>query len=210
MYRPAHFDIDDPTELHRLMADIGSAHLVTTGPGGLDSTLLPVLIDPDRGPLGSLVGHLARGNPQWREANGQSAMAILTGPQGYVSPGWYPSKAENHKVVPTWNYVVVHAHGELVVHDDAEVVGSIVRRLTDHNEADLEQPWSVDDAPPEFIESMVRGIVGIELRITRLEGKAKLSQNRPTSDAAGVVAGLEGRGPSDQVVAAAMRARGLG
>ena len=192
------------------MADIGSAHLVTTGPDGLDSTLLPVLVDHERGSLGSLVGHLARGNPQWREADGRSALAILTGPQGYVSPGWYPSKSENHKVVPTWNYVVVHAHGELVVHDDADTVSSIVRRLTDLHEADLEQPWSADDAPPEFIEAMVRGVVGIEVRITRLEGKAKLSQNRPATDAAGVVAGLESRGPTDQAVAAAMRERGIG
>ncbi len=210
MYRPAHFDIDDPSELRRLMAALGSAHLVTTGPDGIDSTLLPLLVDADRGPLGTLVGHLARANPQVQNAIGGSALAIFTGPQGYVSPSWYPSKAEDGAVVPTWNYVVVHAHGELVIRDDRAVVGSIVRRLTDHHEAELENPWSVDDAPPEFIEAQSRGIVGIELRITRLEGKAKLSQNRPAADGAGVVAGLDGRGSGQQDLAAAMREHGVG
>ena len=205
MYRPAAFDIADLPELHDLVASSGAAHLVSLTRHGLVGSVVPLLLDPDRGPFGTLVGHLARANDHWRDATpGVESMAIFAGPDAYISPSWYATKRETAKVVPTWNYVAVHAYGELVVHDDPVWLEDLVRRLTDRHEASRDEPWSVDDAPADFVRRQLRAIVGIELPITRLEGKAKLSQNRPAADVAGAVAGLAAGSADEQAVAALM------
>jgi transcriptional regulator len=205
MYRPPAFDVADPSELHDLVEASGAAHLVSLTSDGLVGTVVPLLLERQRGPFGTLVGHLARANHHWRDATpGVPSMAIFAGPDAYISPSWYATKRQTGKVVPTWNYVAVHAHGELVVHDDPVWLEDLVRRLTDHHEAARDEPWSVDDAPADFIRSQLRAIVGIELPITRLEGKAKLSQNRPAADVAGTIAGLSTGSPTDRAVAALM------
>jgi transcriptional regulator len=199
MYIPAHFAIDDDA-VQQLLVRHGAADLITQTADGLVATMLPFAYEPSAGEHGALYGHVARNNDQWRlPAQGES-LAILRGPDAYISPSWYASKAEHGRVVPTWNYVTAHVYGRLVVHDDPVWVEDIVRRLTaKHEAARLASPgqppaWSVDDAPRKFIEGQLRAIVGLELQITRIEAKAKLSQNRPASDIAGVVAGLAARG----------------
>jgi transcriptional regulator len=199
MYIPAHFAADDAA-VHDLLAKHGAADLITLTADGLLATMLPFAYDPAAGELGTLYGHVARNNDQWRKpALGQS-LAIVRGPDAYVSPSWYAAKAENGRVVPTWNYVTAHVYGQLVVHDDPDWVEGVVRRLTaKHEAARLTSPgqppaWSVDDAPRAFIEGQLRAIVGLELQITRIEAKNKLSQNRPVGDIAGIVAGLSARG----------------
>jgi transcriptional regulator len=199
MYIPAHFAIDDDA-VQQLLARHGAADLITQTADGLVATMLPFVYEPSVGEQGALYGHVARNNDQWRlPAQGES-LAILRGPDAYISPSWYASKAEHGRVVPTWNYVTAHVYGRLVVHDDPSWVEDIVRRLTaKHEAARLTSPgqppaWSVDDAPRKFIEGQLRAIVGLELQITRIEAKAKLSQNRPATDIAGVVAGLAARG----------------
>ena len=205
MYRPPHFDIPEPTELHALVSAARIAHLVTSGPDGLDSSVLPLLLDLSVGEHGSLIGHWARANPQWQPADGAQALAIFALPDAYVSPSALATKAETGKVVPTWNYTVVHAHGVLRVHEDDEWLDAMVRRLTDHHEAGRPEPWSVGDAPADYIAASLHRIVGLELEITRLEGKAKLSQNRSAADVAGVVADLRAGTADDQAVAAEMQ-----
>jgi transcriptional regulator len=211
MYIPAHFAASDATT-RELLARHGAADLVTLTADGLLATMLPFAYEPAAGPHGALYGHVARNNDQWRQPALGESLAIVRGPDAYVSPSWYPTKAEHGRVVPTWNYVTAHVYGQLVVHDDPEWVEDVVRRLTaKHEAARLTSPgqspaWSVDDAPRPFIEGQLRAIVGLELQITRIEAKAKLSQNRPAADVAGVVAGLSARG--DDATAAAMeRAR---
>jgi transcriptional regulator len=181
MYLPAHFREDRVDVMHALIRECPLATLVTDGPDGLMANHLPMLIDPEPGPFGTLTGHLARPNSQWRSA-GSAALAIFSGSDHYISPNWYPSKAEHGKVVPTWNYAVVHAHGTLEVHDDPEWLRTFVTRLTETHEAQFESPWSVTDAPADYIDGLLKGIVGIEIRIDRLEGKWKMSQNRPDAD----------------------------
>src|SRR3954452_24104520 len=193
MYVPGHFAMDEPA-VRDLLVHHGAADLVTATADGLLATLLPFVFDPDAGERGALLGHVARNNDQWRREGVGEALVIVRGPDAYVSPGWYVSKAEHGSVVPTWNYVTAHVYGELVVHDDPVWVEDLVRRLTAKHEASLPHPWHVDDAPARFVAGQLRAIVGVELRITRVEGKAKLSQNRSEADVAGVVAGLEGRG----------------
>jgi transcriptional regulator len=162
--------------------------------------MLPFAYEPAAGEQGALFGHVARNNDQWRKPALGESLAIVRGPDAYVSPSWYASKAEHGRVVPTWNYVTAHVYGRLVVHDDPDWVEALVRRLTaKHEAARLASPgqspaWSVDDAPRKFIEGQLRAIVGLELQITRIESKAKLSQNRPVEDIAGVVSGLSARG----------------
>jgi transcriptional regulator len=193
MYIPAHFAMDE-AEVHELLTQHGAADLVTATPRGILASLLPFIYDPSVGEHGALLGHLARNNEQWKTPVLGEALVVVRGPDGYVSPSWYPSKAEHGRVVPTWNYVTVHAYGELIVHDDARWVDALVRRLTGKHEASRARPWSVDDAPPVFVAGQLRAIVGIELAITRIEAKAKLSQNRSEADIDGVVAGLQDRG----------------
>jgi transcriptional regulator len=201
---PAAFIEDDPAAVVGLARVAGFGHLTVVERDRPRSTPMPFLISDD----GTLVrGHLARPNPIWRAAPCR-ALLIVPVSDTYVSPSWYPSKAEHGKVVPTWNYELVHVHGELVAHDDPVWVEQLVRDLTDLNESRLARPWSVDDAPASYVEQMVRGIVGVELRVDAIEGKRKLSQNRPDEDALAVVAALEasdGRGAA--AVAEAMRSR---
>ena len=199
MYIPAHFGADHAV-VDELLAKHGAADLITLTSDGMIATMLPFAYDPATGEHGTLYGHVARNNDQWRKPALGESLVIVRGPDAYVSPSWYASKAEHGRVVPTWNYVTAHVYGRLVVHDDPDWVEDVVRRLTaKHEAARLASPgqspaWSVDDAPRRFIEGQLRAIVGLELQITRIESKAKLSQNRPVEDIAGVVAGLSARG----------------
>lgn len=161
------------------------------------ATMLPFIYEPAAGAHGALHGHVARNNPQWKLDSVGEALAIVRGPDAYISPGWYPSKVEHGRVVPTWNYVTAHVYGRFVVHDDPVWTEDLVRRLTTKHEAHLDHPWSVDDAPRAYIEGQLRAIVGVELEITRIEAKAKLSQNRPAADIEGVIAGLRERGEAE-------------
>jgi len=203
MYVPAHFAAQD-TEVRELLTQHGAADLVTAAASGLTATLIPFVYDPTVGEHGALLGHLARNNDQWRQQVIGDALVIVPGPDAYVSPSWYASTAEHGRVVPTWNYVTAHVYGQLVIHDDPEWVDALVRRLTDRHEADSPHPWSVDDAPASFIAGQLRAIVGVELVISRVDAKAKLSQNRPAADIDGVITGLEGRG--DRTTADAVQA----
>jgi transcriptional regulator len=188
MYLPKHFEQHDPAALQALMRDHPLAMLVTTGADGLTADHLPLEYDAA---TATLRGHVARANPLWRAADGQPVLAVFRGPEAYVSPSWYPSKAEHHKVVPTWNYAVVHAQGMLETVDDAPWLHKLVSRLTDHHERPRAQPWAVHDAPDDFVQQMLRAIVGIQIPVTRLVGKWKISQNRSAADRAGVAAGLD-------------------
>jgi len=192
MYTPSHFQMDDAAAL-ALVQDRPFATLVSLGDGGLLSTPLPMLLDRDAADGPRLVGHIARANPHWRQFDpAVPSLAIFQGGDGYVSPNWYPSKAAHHKVVPTWNYRAVHVHGRLSVVETPETLLDIVRRLTDRFETEQPVPWHVSDAPADYIAANLRGIVGLALTIDRVEGKAKLSQNRDEADRAGVRAGLAG------------------
>jgi transcriptional regulator len=199
MYIPSHFAAD-PAAVDELLASHGAADLITLTDDGLLATMLPFAYEPSAGARGALYGHVARNNDQWRKPALGESLAIVRGPDAYVSPSWYAVKAEHGRVVPTWNYVTAHVYGRLLVHDDPRWVENIVRRLTAKHEASrLASPgqppaWSVDDAPRQFVEGQLRAIVGLELQITRIEAKAKLSQNRPVGDIAGIVAGLSARG----------------
>ena len=192
MYLPKHFEQPDAEAIARLLVAHPLATLAWTAADGLTAEHLPLLWDRGAadGARGTLRGHVARANPVWREAADGAVMAAFQGPQAYVTPSWYPSKAANAKVVPTWNYAVVHAHGKLRVIEDAAWLRVLVGRLTDTQEATRAHRWQVDDAPADYIEQMLRAIVGIEIEITRLQGKWKVSQNRSESDRAGVAAGL--------------------
>jgi transcriptional regulator len=190
MYLPSSFRQDDLAELHRQIAESRLASLVSQGPDGLVASHLPLLLEAGEGEYGTLYGHFARANPHWRALAGGETLVICTGPDAYVSPGWYPAKAEHGKAVPTWNYIAVHAYGQAEVFDDAERLLGLVSRLSDRHEAGRAQPWSVDEAPREYIDAMLRAIVGFALPIRRLEGKWKLGQNRSAADQAGVHDGL--------------------
>ena len=185
------FNVMDPDDVRPFVEAVATAQLVTVGDDGVpDATFLPVLWEGDR-----LVGHLARANRHWRRmVDGSPALAIVTGPDTYVSPSWYASKAEHGKVVPTWNYSVVHLRGAVVVHDDPEWVRSLVTRLTDRHEADRAERWRVTDAPSGYVDRNLRPIVGVEILVESVEAKAKLSQNRSDEDRAGVAAGLAADG----------------
>lgn len=196
LYIPPHFRQSDPAALQAAMHDIAFASLVSQGEHGLTASHVPLLLDASRGPQGVLRGHLARANPQARQRPTE-ALAIFLGPQGYISPGWYAAKREHGKVVPTWNYIAVHASGPLRWIEEDEAVLAIVRDLTQRHEAGLPEPWQVSDAPADFIAGMLRGIIGFELEIASLEGKWKLGQNRQPADIAGSVAGLRGQGADD-------------
>jgi len=193
MYVPSHFAAGD-AEVRALLDNHGAADLITATDDGLLATFLPFVFDPAAGEHGALLGHVARNNDQWRRPPIGDAMVIVRGPDAYISPSWYASKAEHGRVVPTWNYVTAHVYGRLVVHDDPVWLDALVRRLTDRHEQGNPEPWSVDDAPTRFIAGQLRAIVGLELVITRIEAKLKLSQNRPPADIVGVLTGLEAAG----------------
>lgn len=191
MYLPRAFVDEDLTRLQQLILGSRLATLVTWGALGLQASHLPLLLDSEQGANGTLYGHLAKANPQCAElAAGAEALVIFTGEDAYVSPSFYPSKAEHGKVVPTWNYVAVHAYGQPEVFSDPERLLKVVGGLTERHEAGRPQPWKVADAPADYLDSMLRAIVGFALPIQRLEGKRKLSQNRNVEDIAGVREGL--------------------
>ena len=206
MYIPAHFAADEAT-VGELLRNHGAADLVTLTAEGLAATLLPFVYLPEAGEHGALHGHVARNNTQWKLPAVGEALVIVRGPDAYISPSWYASKAEHGRVVPTWNYLTAHVYGRLVVHDDPDWTEDLVRRLTAKHEGGRVHPWSVDDAPRAFIEGQLRAIVGIELLISRIEAKAKLSQNRPAADVDGVISGLRERGDT-RSADAVERARG--
>lgn len=198
MYVPAHFNEPRVEVLHAAMRRAGLATLVSLTSDGLIASHLPLLLDPDPAPYGTLVGHLARANPHTHRADpGVQTLAIFQGPEAYITPSWYAAKQETGKVVPTWNYTAIHAYGTLEVFDDPDRLLGVVSRLTDHHEAGRTPPWAVSDAPADFVQGMLKGIVGIALPIVRLEGKAKLSQNRPAGDQARVIDGLRAEGRAD-------------
>lgn len=201
MYVPTQFQETDTAAIHAMMRAARLATLVTSGAGGLMATPLPLFLDAEEGAHGVLYGHVAKANPQWREGGGE-ALALFQGPDAYVSPSWYATKAETGKVVPTWNYTAVHAYGPAEFFEDADRLLAVVTRLTDRHEAGRAHPWAVSDAPADFIRAQLKGIVGLRLPIARLEGKSKMSQNRNAADRAGVAAGLAASGEAaDRAVA---------
>lgn len=202
MYLPKHFRADD-AETRTLLDGIRVADLVTATGEGLFATFLPLIHDASLGEAGSLIGHVARKNDHWRLQPVGQSMVIAHGPDGYITPSWYAAKREHGRVVPTWNYVSAHIYGELVVHDDVTWLENLVRRLTERHEAERDHPWSVDDAPREYTDGQLKAIVGLELRIERVEAKAKLGQNRSSADIDGVIAGLTARGDAPLAAATA-------
>lgn len=190
MYQPSHFVQHDRAQIAALVATYPLATLVGTQGGALAADHLPLLYDEHEGPHGTLRGHVARANALWRLCDAQPVLAIFHGAQAYVSPSWYPTKAETHKVVPTWNYAVVHAHGTLRAIDDAAWLRAFVTRLTARHEAGRPAPWAVSDAPADYIEQMLRAIVGIEIVVERIDAKWKTSQNRNAAERDGAARAL--------------------
>lgn len=209
MYRPVHFREDRLDVQHALIRAHPLGLLITAGPGGLQANPIPFLIDAAVGERGTLRAHLARANPQLAElAALDECLVVFQGPQHYVTPSFYATKRETGKVVPTWNYITVHAWGRRRVMDDATWLRRQIDDLTRHNEAARPAAWNVSDAPDAFIAAQVGGIVGIEIPVARIEGKWKVSQNRPAADQAGVVAGLRGTGDDADAIADAVAERG--
>lgn len=197
MYVPAHFAENRTEALHQLIRDYALGALVVLGPEGLDANHLPFELAPAQGPQGTLIAHVARANPLWQDiADGSEVLVIFRAEQAYVSPNWYPSKHELHRQVPTWNYRVVHAHGRLRIRDDEKFVRGVVGRLTRTHEAQAEplRPWKMSDSSRDHIDQMLAAIVGIEIEITRLTGKSKISQNREERDSRGAAENLRKRG----------------
>lgn len=207
MYTPSSFAIDDLHELQQHMLDTRLAVLVTYSKQGLQASHLPLLLNPHEGASGTLYGHFARANPQWQALQqGAEALVVFSGADAYITPAFYPAKAEHGKVVPTWNYVAVHAYGTAEVFTDADRLRQLVSALTDRHESGRAQPWKVADAPAEYIDGMLKAIVGFALPIQHLEGKRKLSQNRSPADIAGVRKGLAASPDAhDQALAHLMR-----
>jgi transcriptional regulator len=209
MYLPSHFAVTDTEDLHRIIRSHPLGILVTHGADGLDADHIPFELDPSAGPLGTLRAHVARANPLWQRCeSGSPVMVIFRGAEAFVSPSWYPSKHETHRQVPTWNYEVVHAHGTLSVHDDPRVVRGVVARLTRQHEAAEPKPWKMTDSAPEYIDDLLSRIVGIQITLTSLVGKSKLSQNREARDRLGAADVLAARGHGE--LAQRMRETGSG
>lgn len=207
MYLPEHFTESRLDELHEIIRVHPFGMLVTRRNHGLDADHLPFELDAVRGPCGTLLAHIARDNPLPAEVvQGAEAMVVFRGPDGYISPNWYPSKQKTQRHVPTWNYEVVHAHGHLRIVDDERFVRGVVARLTRRHEAAESHPWKMSDAPADYLDAMLQRIVGLEVEITRLEGKRKLGQNREGCDVDGVIDALRERG-SSELASAMERAR---
>lgn len=206
MYTPSYFKDEDLASLHRQIEGTRLATLVTFDETGLQASHIPLLLEPTQGPHGTLYGHLAKANPQWKALEtGAQALLIFQGADAYISPSFYAAKAEHGKVVPTWNYLAVHAYGRAEVFTDPARLLRIVTGLTDKHEASRAEPWAVSDAPADYIEKMLNGIVGFAIPVERLEGKRKLNQNRSAADIAGVSKGLAlSQDPSDQKIAQLM------
>jgi transcriptional regulator len=202
MYTPPAFRVEDVHEVHALMRAARTATLVTATAAGLKGTLLPMLLAPDEGALGTLYAHVARANEQWREPVQGEALAIFNGPEAYISPNWYATKQETHRVVPTWNYASVHAYGPVEFFDDPDRLLDVVTRVTVLHERTQASPWAVSDAPPEFVKAQLKGIIGMRMPLTRWDAKKKMSQNRNAADRTGAREGLlQSELPEDHVVA---------
>lgn len=204
MYIPPQFAEPRLEELHRIVQEHALGVLVTNSSAGLDANHLPFMLEAGEGNYGVLTAHVARANPLWREVqDGQEVLVIFRGVEAYISPNWYPSKHETHRQVPTWNYQAVHAYGTLTVHDDERFVRSVVAKLTRKHEASEPKPWKMGDSAPDYINDMLRNIVGIEITLTSLVGKFKLSQNREERDRLGAADALDAKGLN--TIASAMR-----
>lgn len=204
MYTPPHFALHDPEAMQRIIHEHPLGVLVTHTGDGLDANHIPFEFNPSAPPQGVLTAHVARANPVWQQCrDGADVLVIFRGGESYISPNWYPSKHETHRQVPTWNYEVVHVHGRLTVQDEEKFVRSVVARLTRTHEATEPRPWKMGDSAPEYIDGMLRNIVGIEVAVTRMEAKAKLSQNREPRDRLNAADMLAQRGEAE--LASAMR-----
>jgi transcriptional regulator len=190
VYVPPHFAIEDLAQLHAGIREFPFATIVTNGATGIVASHVPVLLETEPAPYGTLLFHFARANPHWSVAPQAETLVMFLGPHAYVSPAWYETTRTTGKTVPTWNYVAIHAYGRAEVFDDAERLRDLVTRLTAENERGRPAPWAVEDAPREFIDSQLKGIVGLRMPIVRLEGKWKMSQNRPPADVAGAAGAL--------------------
>lgn len=203
MYTQPAFNVEDEAEIFAMMRQCHLANFITATPTGPMATLLPMVLDTNEGDKGVLYAHLARPNPQWQTEVLGNALAAFTGPDAYVTPSWYATKAEHGKVVPTWNYTAVHASGPVEFFDDPDRLLDVVTRLTTLHESRRKSPWAVTDAPETYIRSHLRGIIGLRMPIADLQGKRKASQNRSPEDRLGVKRGLEERGePHDTAIAA--------
>jgi transcriptional regulator len=210
MYTPEHFDESRPEVLHALMREHPFGLLVTQSSSGLAANGIPFLFDAQRGPLGTLRAHVARANPVWREARTDvESLVVFQGPQAYVSPSWYATKARTGMVVPTWNYMMVQARGRLQVRDDPQWLLQLVSELTERHESGRDAPWKVADAPETYIQGLLKAIVGLEIELASLDGKWKVSQNRPAADREGVVSGLVQQG-TDMALAMAAQVKQSG
>ncbi|AUL20518.1 transcriptional regulator [Bordetella holmesii] len=195
MYIPAHFNHEDRAALNALMREFPLGVLITGGRSGLDANHIPFELDEPAGASGVLTAHVARANPVWQDvADGDEVLVVFRAEQGYISPSWYPSKHEAHQQVPTWNYRVVHARGRITIMDDERFVRGVIARLTRRHEAGEPRPWKMTDSAPDFAEGMLRAMVGIQIEITALEGKFKLSQNKEVRDIEGAAQALIERG----------------
>lgn len=204
MYTPLHYAEARRPILHELMRAHPLATVVTSVEGGLEANHLPLLLDSARGESGVLLGHVARANPVWKQtAAGSEALVIFQGPEHYISPAWYPSKSAHGKVVPTWNYTAVHVRGRVIWHDNAVWLRSFLERLTAEHERARATPWTLGDAPPDYIERMLAAVIGLEIPITRMTGKRKLSQNQTPADRVGVADALRSEGGDDAAQIAA-------
>jgi transcriptional regulator len=210
MYNPRWFKEDRLQFLHAEIRKIGFGTLVTSAASSMLASHVPLMLDTSRGEQGILYGHIARGNLQWRDTTpGSEGLAIFLGPDAYVTPRWYQTKKEDGKVVPTWNYVAIHVRGPVTFFEDPERLREVVTELTALHESAAEDPWKVTDAPVDYIQAQLKSIVGFEMPITRVEGKWKMSQNRPEPDREGVIAGLEERNQiRDSEVSTEMRSHG--
>ena len=209
MYQPAQFAVTDAATLHALIRERPLATLVTSGSAGLDANHIPLLFSASHvhGECGVLRGHIARANPLHEQLQSEcDALAIFHGPDAYVSPSYYATKVETGRVVPTWNYAMVHAHGRMRLVEDAKWLRQLLDDLTHQNESRFRKPWTVDDAPHDYVETLLGAIVGIVITVTRLEGKWKVSQNQPARNIAGVIDGLRAAGAEDMSALVAERA----
>jgi transcriptional regulator len=195
MYLPSQFAEPRIEELHRIVRENSLGMMVRNTRAGMEADHLPFLLDADQGQHGTLIAHVARANPVWREIEeGAKVLVVFRGVQGYIAPNWYPGKQDTHRYVPTWNYEVVHAHGTIHVRDDERFVRGVVARLTRQHEADQPLPWKMSDAPADYLAAQLSIIVGIEIRLDRLDGKRKLNQHHRQIDREGAIQGLEARG----------------
>src|SRR5436305_3222555 len=211
MYRPTHHREDRLAVQHDLIRAHPLGLLITAGPEGLIANPVPFLVDTERGEYGTLRAHVARANPQWRELDTvEECLVVFQGPQEYITPSWYATKRETGKVVPTWNYVTVHAWGRPSIIEDAGWLRQQIGELTRSREIARDAPWDVSDAPESFVAAQIRGILGIEIVIARIEGKWKVSQNRPEAERAGGVAGLRAAGEATEPMARLIAERGIG